>query len=100
MNTNPFCLILRLLFMVWLSLFLEACDERDQETTAVDPDIELMKNAVTAGPELERRLLDDVSVRGGLIVVHTPLSTDDNTYVLPRAPRKIATTANLCESES
>jgi hypothetical protein len=45
----------RLLSIILLSLFLEACDEGRQATSAVDPDTELMNDIGTAGPELERR---------------------------------------------
>ena len=67
--------------IVLLSLSLGACDERRQDTSAVDPDIELMNEPVTAGPELEKRLVAGVSVQDGLIIVRA-LSSGD-TYVLP-----------------
>ena len=69
------------LSIVLLSLSLVACDERRQDTSAVDPDIELMNEPGTAGPELEKRLVASVSVQDGLIIVRTPSSRE--TYVLP-----------------
>ena len=72
---------MRFLSIVLLSLSLGACDERRQNTSAVDPDIELMNEPVTAGPELEKRLVASVSVQDGLIIVRA-LSSGD-TYVLP-----------------
>jgi hypothetical protein len=71
----------RLLSIILLSLFLEACDEGRQATSSVDPDTELMNDVGTAGPELERRLLSSVSVQDGLIIVRAPSPGD--TYVLP-----------------
>ena len=73
--------VMRFLSIVLLSLSLVACDERRQDTSAADPDIELMNDAGTAGPELEKRLVASVSVQDGLIIVHAPSSGD--TYVLP-----------------
>jgi hypothetical protein len=73
--------VMRFLSIILLSLSLAACDERPQNTSAVDPDIELMNEPGTAGPELEKRLLASVSVQDGLIIVHAPSSGD--TYVLP-----------------
>ena len=73
--------VMRFLSIVLLSLSLGACDERRQDTSAVDPDIELMNEPGTAGPELEKRLVASVSVQDGLIIVRTPSSGD--TYVLP-----------------
>ena len=73
--------VMRFLSIVLLSLSLVACDERRQNTSAVDPDIELMNEPVTAGPELEKRLVASVSVQEGLIIVRAPSSRD--TYVLP-----------------
>ena len=72
---------MRFLSIVLLSLSLGACDERRQNTSAVDLDIELMNEPVTAGPELEKRLVASVSVQDGLIIVRA-LSSGD-TYVLP-----------------
>jgi hypothetical protein len=72
---------MRLLPIVLLSLAVGACDERRQNTSAVDPDIELMNEPGTAGPELEKRLVASVSVQDGLIIVRV-LSSGD-TYVLP-----------------
>ena len=73
--------VMRFLSIVLLSLSLGACDERRQNTSAVDPDIELMNEPVTAGPKLEKRLVASVSVQDGLIIVRA-LSSGD-TYVLP-----------------
>ena len=73
--------VMRFLSIVLLSLSLGACDERRQDTSAVDPDIELMNEPGTAGPELEKRLVASVSVQDGLIIVRA-LSSGD-TYVLP-----------------
>jgi hypothetical protein len=73
--------IMRFLSIILLSLSLGACDERRQNTSAVDPDIELMNEPGTAGPELEKRLVASVSVQDGLIIVRALLSGD--TYVLP-----------------
>jgi hypothetical protein len=78
---RTFIVTVRLLSIVLLSLSLEACDERRQDTSALDPDIELMNDVGTAGPELERRLFASVSVQDGLIVVRPPSPGD--TYVLP-----------------
>ena len=72
---------MRFLSIILLSLSLGACDERRQNTSAVDPDIELMNEPGTAGPELEKRLVASVSVQDGLIIVRALLSGD--TYVLP-----------------
>jgi hypothetical protein len=74
-------IVMRFLSIFLLSLSLVACDERRQDTSAADPDIELMNDAGTAGPELEKRLVASVSVQDGLIIVRTPSSGD--TYVLP-----------------
>jgi hypothetical protein len=71
--------VMRLLSTVLLFLSLGACDERRQDTSAVDPDMELMKDAGTAGPELEKRLADSISVQDGLIIVR---ATRD-MHVLP-----------------
>jgi hypothetical protein len=71
--------VMRLLSIVLLFLSLGACDERRQDTSAVDPDMELMKDAGTAGPELEKRLADSISVQDGLIIVR---ATRD-MHVLP-----------------
>jgi hypothetical protein len=49
--------VMRFLSIVLLSLSLVACDERRQDTSASDPDIELMNDAGTAGPDLEKRLV-------------------------------------------
>jgi hypothetical protein len=70
---------MRILSIVLLFLSLGACDERRQDTSAVDPDIELMKDTGTAGPELEKRLVDSISVQDGLIIVRAP----GDMYVLP-----------------
>jgi hypothetical protein len=72
---------MRFLSITLLSLSLGACEERRQNTSAVDPDIELMNEPVTAGPELEKRLVASVNVHDGLIIVRA-LSSGD-TYVLP-----------------
>jgi len=66
---------------ILLSLLLAACDERRQETSEVDPDIELMNDIGQAGTEFERRLVSSVSVQDGLIVVRA--TSLDDTYVLP-----------------
>ena len=71
--------VMRLLSIVLLFLSLGACDERRQDTSAADPDMELMKDAATAGPELEKRLADSISVQDGLIIVR---ATRD-MHVLP-----------------
>jgi hypothetical protein len=71
--------VMRLLSIVLLFLSLGACDERRQDTSAVDPDMELMKDAGTAGPELEKRLADSISVQDSLIIVR---ATRD-MHVLP-----------------
>jgi hypothetical protein len=63
-----------------LFLFLIGC-ERREETPVTDADIELMKDVGTAGPDLERRLLNSVSVQDGLVIVRAPSPGD--TYVLP-----------------
>jgi hypothetical protein len=73
--------VMRFLSIVLVSLSLGACDERRQNTSAVDPDIELMNDPGMAGPELEKRLVASVSVQDGLIIVRA-LASDD-TYVLP-----------------
>jgi hypothetical protein len=73
--------VMRFLSIVLLSLSLGACDEARQNTSAVDPDIELMNDPGTAGPELEKRLVASVSVQDGLIIVRALASND--TYVLP-----------------
>jgi len=65
-------------------LLLAACDERRQETSEVDPDIELMNDIGQAGTEFERRLVSSVSVQNGLI--HRPC------YVIGRhvhSPREL-----------
>jgi hypothetical protein len=46
-----------------------------------NPDVELMKELGQAGPELEHRLLNSVSVQDGLIIIHA--TSLDDTYVLP-----------------
>jgi hypothetical protein len=74
-------LVMQFLSIILLSLSLGACDERRQNTSAVDPDIELMNEPGTAGPELEKRLVASVNVQNGLIIVRVPSSRD--TYVLP-----------------
>ena len=66
---------------ILLSLLLAACDERRQETSEVDPDIELLKDIGQAATEFERRLVSSVSVQDGLIVVRA--TSLDDTYVLP-----------------
>ena len=63
-----------------LFLFLIGC-ERREETPVTDADIEVMQDVGTAGPELERRLLNSVSVQDGLVIVRAPSPGD--TYVLP-----------------
>src|SRR6516225_10554890 len=72
---------MRFLSIILLSLSLGACDERRQNTSAVDPDIELMNEPGTAGPELEKRLVASVNVQDSLILVRALASGD--TYVLP-----------------
>ena len=67
--------VMRLLSIVLLFLSLGACDERRQDTSAVDSDMELMKDAGTAGPELEKRLADSISVQDGLIIVKPHLTS-------------------------
>ena len=74
-------LVMQFLSIILLSLSLAACDERPQNTSAVDPDIELMNEPGTAGPELEKRLVASVSVQDGLIIVRAPSSRE--THVLP-----------------
>ena len=81
LNKHDRHFIMRFLAIVLLSLVLGACDERRQNTSAVDPDIELMNEPGTAGPELEKRLVASVSVQDGLIIVRA-LSSGD-TFVLP-----------------
>jgi hypothetical protein len=71
----------RVLSLVLLLLFLGACDERREETPAVDADAKLMNDLGQAGPELERRLLNSVSVQDSFIIVSAPPL--GNTYVLP-----------------
>ena len=79
---HAFSVTVRLLSIVLLSLSLEACDERRQEPSVVDPDVELMNDVGTAEPELEKRLVSSVSAQEGLIIVHGT-SPDDDTHVLP-----------------
>jgi hypothetical protein len=72
---------MQLLAVILLFGLLGACDERRSDTSAPDPDTELMKDIGQSAPELERRLLSSVSVQDGLIVIHA--TSLDDTYVLP-----------------
>jgi hypothetical protein len=78
---RPHSATVQVLFLILLSVFLGACEERRDQTSAVDPDTELMKDLGEASPELERRLLNTVSVQDGLVIVH--VTSLDDTYVLP-----------------
>jgi hypothetical protein len=66
---------MRLLSIVLLSLSLGACDERRQNNSAVDPDVELMNEPGTAGPELEKRLVASASALGQAFVSGWPITS-------------------------
>jgi hypothetical protein len=71
------------IFLICLSL--QACGESPQTENkakaAMDADAELLQDLRRAGPELERRLLERVSVQDGLFLIHEPVLSD--LYVLP-----------------
>jgi hypothetical protein len=72
----------------FICLALHGCGESppprpDETKKLLDEETELMKDPGPAGRELERRLLNSVSVQDGLVVIRDPLTAGLFTYVLP-----------------
>jgi hypothetical protein len=67
-----------------LCVLLSACSDKQPEkpteaSEAIKRETDLMSDPARAGPELEKRLAESVSVDGGLLLVHALMSL----YVLP-----------------
>jgi hypothetical protein len=72
-----------LISVVLMLLSLAACGERQEKSKVpmVNEDDVLLKDIKRAVPELEGRLMERVSVQGGLILIRDPVA--DISYVLP-----------------
>ena len=74
--------------MLILCLALGACDQdepskKSDVKTKMDADALLLKDIARAGPEFERRLMANIHVQDGLLIVHDPVLHGLATYVLP-----------------
>jgi hypothetical protein len=81
--------MIRLAVALVLCLALVACDdsehtEKSAATKIMDADALLLKDVERAGPELERRLMENIQVQDGLLMVRDPVFGEvGQLYVLP-----------------